>query len=415
MSEGRCRISGEPLVSCIDFGEQYVSDFVVPGQECSGDRASLRVGIGLSSGIAQLYDSYPPEKLYRRYWYRSGINDSMRRELKDIVDSAMCFSELRRGDTVLDIASNDGTLLSFYPETCTRIGIDPSNVAAESQLYGGKIVLVNDFFSAKGYRLITDAKAKIVTVIAMFYDLEDPDGFLRQVREIIDERGLLVIQISYTPLMLDQAEFGNICHEHVMYYTLEPLKVLLDKAGFELIDAQLNATNGGSLRVYATVKGSADYMACPLHWISIGAARIAGILEYEHSRNLRTPGPYLEFQHRIDSLKEQTVRWLVKQAEEKKLVVGYGASTKGNVLLQYYGITKDLLPYIAEASRQKWGLCTVGTGIPIISEVEMRAMRPDYLFVLPWFFIRYFIERESDLLSRGTRFVMPQPKLRIVP
>lgn len=414
MANGKCRIAGDSLLECLDLGVQYVTDFVRPGEEKKGATGSLKIGISPQSGLVQLFDSFPPEKMYRRYWYKSGVNESMRNELRDVIESAMSYVKLKQGDTVLDIASNDGTMLSFYPEFLNRVGIDPSNVAAESELYGGKITLVNDFFSEKAYRAVTDSKAKIITIIAMFYDIEDPLDFLSQIREIIDEQGILIIQLSYTPLMLDQLEFGNICHEHVCYYTLDVLKSLLERTGFEIFDVNINSTNGGSLRVCATPSGFVDALSCPLHWLSIGRARLIGTLEYEKRELLRTAEPYLRFMHKIENLKQETLLWLQRQVEQGKKVIGYGASTKGNVLLQYYGITTDLIPCIAEANHHKWGLCTVGTGIPIISEKEMRAMKPDYLFVFPWFFIKYFMEREKNLLTSGTRFVMPQPKLRIV-
>jgi len=414
MANGKCRITGHPLEECIDLGNQYVSNFVQPGYEKDGEIGSLKLGIGPKSGLPQLFETFPPEKMYKRYWYRSGINDSMRAELRNITESAMSYLHLNPGDTVLDIASNDGTLLSYYPEMLNRIGIDPSDVAVESELYGGKITLINDFFSAKAYHSITDSKAKIITIIAMFYDLEDPLNVLRQVRNIIDDQGVLIIQLSYTPFMLDQNEFGNICHEHLCYYTLKNLKSLLEEAGFEIFDVMMNTTNGGSIRVYATPKGSTEYLSCPLHWLSVGRARLIGTLEYEKTEKLDTIEPYLRFKRNIETLKSETMNWLQRQADSNKKVVGYGASTKGNVLLQYYGITKDLIPCIAEANQKKWGLCTIGTGIPVISEAEMRAMKPDYLFVLPWFFIKYFIEREKNLLAGGTRFVMPQPWLRVI-
>lgn len=414
MGNNKCRITGHPLTQCIDLGEQFVSDFVEPGSETLGAKGSLRLGIGPESGLVQLYESVPPESMYRRYWYRSGINGSMRAELRSIVDSAMSFVTLRPDDTVLDIASNDGTLLSYYPENVNCIGVDPSNVAAESELYGREITLVNDFFSDEAYRNATAARAKIVTVIAMFYDLEDPLQFLQQVREIIDDRGILTIQLSYTPLMLEQNEFGNICHEHTCYYTLSTLKPLLEEAGFEVFDVLLNPSNGGSLRVYATPTGAVEHLACPRNWLSIGRTRVESTLAYERQENLRSVEPYLRFMERVERLKRETVNWLQDQAVSGKKVIGYGASTKGNTLLQYYGITPDLLSCIAEANEDKWGLRTIGTGIPIISEEEMRGMNPDYLLALPWFFTPYFMERERELLATGTQFVVPQPELRVV-
>jgi len=410
----KCRITGSPLVECINLGDQYVSDFRKPGEELDGEVESLKVGIGVDSGLVQRFDSFPPEEMYKKYWYHSGINSSMRKELKSIVDSAMSYVRLKPGDTVLDIASNDGTMLTNYPEDVNRIGIDPSDVAAESNLYKDNIILGNNFFSADVYKDITSAKAKIVSVIAMFYDLENPAEFLHQVRSIMDDNGLLVIQISYVMLMLEQNEFGDMCHEHVAYYTLKIIKSLLENNGFEVFDVVMNPTNGGSLRLYATPQGSIKNLSCPLHWLSIGRARYLGMLEYEKQKNLDSFKPYFDFAKRIAKLKIETLDWLQKQKDDGKLVVGYGASTKANVLLQYYGMDENLLPCIADANPKKHGLCTVGTGIPIISEDEMRKMKPDYLFALPWFFMNSFIEREKDLLNQGTRFVTPQPKLQII-
>jgi hypothetical protein len=415
LANGLCRIDGDPLLECIDLGDQYISDFVLKEDIYAGEVSPLKVGIGKTSGLVQLYDSFPPEKMYKKYWYRSGINESMRRELSSVVESASSFVKLKPGDTVLDIASNDGTLLSNYDSSLNRVGIDPSNVAGESSTYGELgIDLVNDFFSAKAFESVTDKKAKIVTVIAMFYDLEDPYGFLRDVRKVMDDNGVFVLQIAYTPLSLDQNEFGNFTHEHLCYYDFQNLNVILEGTGFEVFDVELNAANGGSIRVYATVNGGVERLASPLNLISIGETRKQSIIQYERGLELQTVKPYLDFVERIESLKTQTVNWLEQRADNGETVIGYGASTKGNVLLQYYGITPELLPFIAERSEKKWGLYTAGSGIPIISEDEMRDRKPDYLFALPWFFITTFVEREAELLAAGTRFVMPQPELRIM-
>jgi hypothetical protein len=415
VSDGHCRISNDPMIECIDLGDQYVSDFVGADEITSGYKSRLKFGYGPTSRLLQLFGSVPPEDLYRRYWYRSGINEAMRNELKSIVDSARTFVRLKPGDTVLDIASNDGTLLAAYPEDLNRVGIDPSNVARESEFYeASSVSLVNDFFSAEAFRTVSAAQAKIITVIAMFYDLNEPLAFLEDVRKVIAEDGVFVLQLAYTPLSLDQNEFGNFAHEHVCYYTLGVLADLLEKSDFEIFDTQLNDANGGSIRVYAAPKGAVRKLACPLNMLSIGETRTVSLLEYEKVKEVDSRETYDRFVKRIDRLKNQTISWLQKQSADGKRVIGYGASTKGNVLLQYYGITPDLLPYIAERSEEKVGLYTIGTGIPIISEDEMRKRKPDYLFALPWFFINSFLDREKELLAGGTRFVVPQPELRVI-
>ncbi|MFN0180511.1 MAG: class I SAM-dependent methyltransferase [Gemmatimonadales bacterium] len=363
----------------------------------------------------QLFETVPHDQLYRRYWYRSGVNEAMREELRSIVRSAAAYVNLVPGDVVLDIGSNDGTLLACYPEELLRVGVDPSDVARQAPFYKGpNAVLVNDFYSAPAVAAAVPGRARVVTIVATFYDVEHPKEFLDDVRKIIHDDGLLVIQLSYTPLMLQANEFGAICHEHLCYYTFATLQSLLCRSGFAVIDAQLNGTNGGSLRVYATIAGRERSLRCPAHWLYVGACRSAALLQFERQRHFDRPEPYRRFMRRVQRLKTETVRWLERARDGGATVVGYGASTKGNVMLQYYGVTRDLLPCIADRSPAKWGLYTAGTGIPVIPEAEMRAMRPDFLFVLPWFFASTFVDRERDLITAGTRIVLPLPELTVL-
>ena len=413
MKKNICRISGKKLTPFIDLGNQYVSDFVSKEYIYDVDRSSLKVGYCSKSKLAQLYTTYSQEKMYKKYWYKSGINETMINELKNIVHDCLLYKSLKANDVVLDIASNDGTLLKNYDSDLKKIGIDPSDVAKRSNVYKEKnFTLINDFFSKSSYFKKTKKKASIVTIIAMFYDLENPIKFLKDLREVINEDGIGVIQISYTPLMLEQNEFGFISHEHLCYFTLANLKSLLEKCGFYLFDVKLNSSNGGSIRVFFTP--NYQLLSFPENLKMIGKFRLNSILNYEIKKKINNKSTYLNFKKRIDILKYQTLKWLDSEKKNGKKVIGYGASTKGNVLLQYYGINSDLLPFIAERSIEKHGLYTAGTGIEIISEEEMRKMKPDYLFALPWFFINSFLKREKNLIENGTRFVVPQPILKII-
>ena len=242
-----CRIDGTELIEVIDLGDQYVSDFV--DNPLDGEKSSLKVGIGKGSGLLQLFESFSPEKMYRRYWYRSGINESMVAELKGITDSARKFVELNPGDTVLDVACNDGTLLSSWEKNLFRIGIDPAkNLKPFSQKHAN--VIVEDFFSSKNFFNHAKEKAKVLTSIAMFYDIEDPNWFVREAKSVLHPEGIWIIQMSYMPLMLEQNAFDNILAEHIEYYSFTVLNNLLNMNGLKAIDVELNDINSGSFRVY---------------------------------------------------------------------------------------------------------------------------------------------------------------------
>lgn len=404
-----CRIDGTELIEVIDLGDQYVSDFV--DNPLDGEKSSLKVGIGKGSGLLQLFESFSPEKMYRRYWYRSGINESMVAELKGITDSARKFIELNPGDTVLDVACNDGTLLSSWEKNLFRIGIDPAkNLKSFSQKHAN--VIVEDFFSSKNFFNHAKEKAKVLTSIAMFYDIEDPNWFVREAKSVLHPEGIWIIQMSYMPLMLEQNAFDNILAEHIEYYSFTVLNNLLNMNGLKAIDVELNDINSGSFRVYIAHQENKKFNL-PYHALQIGEFRVKSLLEYEKGLRLLEPKPYLEFFDRVKKNKEKTMDLLRELRKKGKTILGYGASTKGNTLLQFYGITPDLIPAIAERTPEKWGKKTIGTGIPIISEEQARERNPDYLFVFPWHFVDSFRKREQKLLENGTQMIVPLPYLEI--
>ncbi len=413
MANGRCRLSGQQLIEVLDLGDQFISDFVKKGDEKKVDVSSLKLGICNESKLLQLFETYSQKKIYEKYWYKSGVNEKMILELGSIVQSTSKYIELNKGDIVVDIASNDGTLLGFFPDNIECIGFDPSDVAKNSSNYTHNKILINNFFDPLLYHKTFKKRAKIITAISMFYDVENPKEFLNGVIDILDDDGIFIIQLGYMPLMLELNEFGYISHEHLCYYTFKNLCDLLSEVGLHVFDIDINDCNGGSLRLYICHEKGLQKLKCPMNIFTIGNCKIDGLLLNEKKSNFEDPRTFLSFKNRIEKLKFETIEWLHKQKKEGKKVIGYGASTKGNVLLQYYNISEDLIPFIAERSPEKYGLCTPGTGIPIISENEMRKMKPDYLFALPWFFIKTFIEREEKLMSTGTKFVVPQPQLTI--
>lgn len=404
------------MTQLFSLGDLYISDFLAEGQEPRGERVPLNLVMEESTGAVRL-DRVPDANLmYGKYWYRSGVNATMERELGHVVQSCVESVRISDGDVWLDIACNDGTLLKQVPGNMIKIGVDPADdtYAFESRQYSD--LIIQDYFSKEVFQAAKygDRKAKVVTVIAMFYDIDDPLKFLKDVYEVLEDDGLFVLQLSYTPLMLKQLAFDNICHEHIYYYNLLSLKGLLEKAGFGVADCQLNDVNGGSFRVYAR-KANADvrtFRSSPYR--DVANYRVDSILAMESADKMDTPEPYMQFWKEINELKDETVAFIKDAKAQGKSIWGYGASTKGNTLLQWFDIDSSLIDGIAERSPYKYGHRTVGSNIPIYSEDEMRAAKPDYLLVLPWHFINEFVQREKDFLNGGGKFIVPCPKFELI-
>lgn len=402
----------------LDLGYHYISDFL-PINSNSSDREKypLQLILDESIGAVRLSKAAPLHMMYGKYWYRSGINSSMTNQLKNIVHETITRIRYKKNDIWLDIACNDGTLLSFIPEEFIKIGIDPAdNSYAESS---SKIanVIIQDYFNIDSYNKTgySDKKCKVISIIAMFYDLNEPDLFIDDLYKILDDDGLLVIQMSYTPLMLQQLAFDNICHEHIYYYSLTSIKKLFEKHNFKIVDCDLNETNGGSFRVYLQKKNASvdSFGTGPLR--DVCNFRVNSLLDYENNHfDITNIKLWKTFETNINILKNETVSFIKQEKNKGKLICGYGASTKGNTLLQWFGLDNSLIDAIAERSPYKYGLKTIGTNIPILSEENVRKLNPDYMIVLPWHFISEFINRESQFLSNGGKFIVPCPKFQII-
>lgn len=400
----------------IDLGEIYISDFIKNNELPRGGKHSLKVILDDNVNAPRLEKPAPYNEMFGKYWYRSGVNETMKNELKDIVTSISDIVKLDTNNVWLDIASNDGTLLGFLPENIIRIGIDPADDTFKVEAEKVSDLIIQDFFSSDVYKnsKYGDRKVNVVTCVAMFYDEKDPIKFLNDVREIIDEKGVFVLQMSYTPLMLQQLAFDNICHEHVWYYSLFNIKNLLNTCGFDVFNIELNDVNGGSFRIYATPSTNDMTNIGTQQYRDVSNFRVNSILEYENKLGVNEISTWDNFYKLILELRTKTVEFITEQKKNGKIIWGYGASTKGNTLLQFFGLDNTLIDGIAERNPQKWGTHTVGTNIPIYSEQKMREVNPDFLLVLPWHFINEFKERESDYLTKGGKFIVPCPKFEII-
>jgi hypothetical protein len=316
------------------------------------------------------------------------------------------LSGLKAGDTVLDIGSNDGTLLKSYSVAGLRkIGIDPTGPKFQ-QYYSDDITLVPEFFTEASYRRTTPAQAKVVTSIAMFYDLENPIAFAKQVASVLAPDGIWHFEQSYMPSMLRMNSYDTICHEHLEYYSLGVVLRILDAADLEPVDAVMNSINGGSFAVTAARKTNKS--------IPRNRPVVDWVLNQEDRMGLHTPRPYREFEDRVFQHRHDLTRLIHALTAAKKTILGYGASTKGNVVLQFCGLGPKDITAIAEVNPDKFGHVTPGTHIPIISELEARKMKPDYFLVLPWHFKEGILRREKEYLAAGGRMILPFPEIEIV-
>jgi hypothetical protein len=415
-----CRVCGsKALVPVIDLGEQYLQgSFRKPGMTppmrkipCTLVRCDPTVD-ERACGLLQMSHSVPPEILYSDYWYRSGTNQTMRDHLAGIVKTAVGILSpaARDGNThldALDIGCNDGTLLKAYPKGWRLCGVDPSDVAAGIK----DMEIVRDVFPSAKLKTRMDAERiasfEVITTIAMFYDLEDPVTFAKAVREILSEHGIWVLEMSYMPQMLASTSYDTVCHEHLEYYSLTVLERIMSLAGLRVFRADLNASNGGSIRCYVSKQG-ADYFADG--W----EADLRKLRQQEFDLELETNKPYASFQERINVHRDELVALLKDLKAAGKRIHIYGASTKGNTILQWCGLDARTIDYAADRNPEKHGAFTLGTDIPIISEEASRKMKPDYYLVLPWHFKKEFMQREKAALQAGTGFIFPLPKIEVI-
>jgi C-methyltransferase C-terminal domain/Putative zinc binding domain/Methyltransferase domain len=413
-----CRACGSAaLAPVISLGNQYLAGNFAISKDFPPVNRSIPLEVircnpeedESACGLVQLRHTVPPVLMYSAYGYRSGVNETMTRHLGKIARKLEQRVGLKEDDVVVDIGANDGTLLLQYEtKGVNLIGFEPSNIRPEGKPL--RLRYIHDFFSRATARHVSAShKARIVTSIAMFYDLEDPDDFVAGVADLLSPDGLWVLELSYLPSMLNKNSFETILHEHLEYYSLFALERLLNKHGIVLSDVELTDTNGGSILVTACHAGNQEAKG-----VEGAAVRIYDLKRREFELELETDRPYATFAANVERIRGELGPLLLDFRASGKRVYGYGASSKGNVILQYCGLGRSHLEGIADRNPVKWGTSTIGTDIPIVSEDEMRRAQPDYLLVLPWHFLSEFRAREHAFLARGGKFILPVPTVSVV-
>ena len=402
-----CRVCGSGKLSLVlSLGEQYLTGVFPKTKNETITKGPLDLVWCAECSLLQMKQSYSLEEMYgENYGYRSGLNASMVRHLQQKVRSLERMVQLSDSDLVIDIGSNDATLLKAYIGKHKKVGIDPTG-AKFREHYTADLMLIPDFFSEGVFRkAFPNEKAKIITSIAMFYDLERPIDFITDIAAVLADDGIWHFEQSYMPSMLRTNSYDTVCHEHLEFYSFRVVKLMLERCGMRVVDVQMNAINGGSFAVTACNKNAPYASNLPI---------INWLLQQEAAMGLSSEAPYLDFAKRVDQHRSSLKELIESLVADGKKIVGYGASTKGNVLLQFCGLTAKHITCIAEVNEEKFGSFTPGTLIPIVSEREALEMRPDYFLVLPWHFKHSILEREKEFLMAGGKFIFPLPEIEIV-
>jgi NDP-4-keto-2,6-dideoxyhexose 3-C-methyltransferase len=403
-----CRIcNNTQLVEVLDLGSQALTGVFPASRGQSVTIGPLRL-VKCHGGedvchLVQLQHTYDLGEMYGdNYGYRSGLNSSMVEHLHGKVRRILERIQVRPDSLIIDIGANDSTTLQAYPNNgCTLVGVDPTGRKFK-RFYPPHIQLIPDFFSAAVVRQhLGDRKATVITSFSMFYDLEEPLKFAREVSDSLAPEGIWVFEQSYMPTMLERNSYDTACHEHLEYYALKQVKWIADRVGLRIIDVEFNDVNGGSFSVVAAPVGSAH----------VSSPRVAEILAEEARQGFDTLEPYRRFAERVVASRDSLLAFIAKAHGEGKRVAALGASTKGNVLLQYCGLAESTVEKVGEVNPDKFGCFTPGSLIPIIAEDELLATRPDYLLVLPWHFREYF---EGSARLAGHNLLFPLPAVEVV-
>ena len=405
-----CRIcSNKKLTTIIDLKKQYIQGSFKKKNypQPIKTKIPLKLVICRKCSLVQTMHTVSPEVLYKNYWYMSGVNHTMTDHLKKL--AMTCKKVLKNKNkkiNILDIGCNDGTLLKSFPRSFNKVGIDPSQIA--KNIKSKNLEILNDFFPSKNIlSKYKNNKFDLITSIAMFYDVQNPNQFVSNIKKILNENGVWIFELSYLVDMLDLNSYDTICHEHLEYYSITALNYLMKKNGMKIFKIKSNQINGGSIRCYVTHLSSFNYGN------KSDLLIIERYLKKEKKIKISTLIPYKKFFNRILKIKLKLNKLIKEILNDNKVIHIYGASTKGNTIIQWQGINDKFIKYAADRNSQKWGAKTIGSNISIISEEESKKMKPDYYLILPWHFKKEFLIREKKFLKNGGKMIFPLPKLKI--
>lgn len=389
-----------------DLGELYYTGKFPSNKKIRLGKGELGLSFCKNCTLVQLNKSYNTNYLFSKdYGYKTGVNFTMRNHMKNIHDILTKKIKLKKDDYIMDIASNDGTLLNLFNNNLNKVGVDPI-LSRYREEYKKVKYKISNFFSEEVLKKNKiNKKFKVITALSVFYDLDNPNNFLKDIEKVLDDNGICLIEHADLYSIIKFNMFDTICHEHVAYYSTQIMINMAKKNNLKVFDLKSNDINGGSTQYFICKKNanlSVNHKALKKY---INKEKVIGVSRFKTIVN---------FYKKIKQKKISTIKLLISLRKKNKKIYGYGASTKGNVLLQYYGIDNQIIPMIADRNPYKYGRFTPGSLIKIVSEKTIRKLKPDYFFVLPWHFKKEIIQREKPIRKKGTKFIFPLPNLRII-
>ncbi len=402
-----CRsCSSVSLKKLYSLGSQFLTGIFPKNKFEKVPRGELSMVMCAKCNLLQLENSFDVNVMYgENYGYLSSLNPHMIKHLKIKSEKLKKFTNLKSDDMIIDIGSNDGTFLSNFKKSNRLIGIDPT-IKKLKKYYRKDILTISDFFNAQIIsKYLKNKKAKIITSISMFYDLPSPIKFAQDIYECLDDNGIWHLEQSYMPLMLKNISYDTICHEHLEYYSLKTIKYIFDQVGFKIIDLEFNDINGGSFALTVSKKKSrySEYSKI-VNWL----------LSKEEKNKYNSTITHIKFFNSVKQHKKLLQDLLLNLADMKKKVIGYGASTKGNVILQYCNLNSKNIRFIVDVNKDKNNKYTPGSLIKIVTENEIKKYKPDYMLVLPWHFKNFILQKENKYLRQGGKLIFPLPDIEIV-
>ena len=356
--------------------------------------------------LVQLVDVIDPEVLFRDYIYVTGTSDTMAAHNLEYAREVSELLGLAAGDLVTEIASNDGSLLKcFQPYGVRTVGVEPAvNLAKQAGDAG--VETVNAFFNSETAAEVRKAYGPARAVIGnnVLAHVDDTRDFLSGCAELIDDRGLVIIEAPYLRDLLDKLEYDTIYHEHLCYFSVSALMVLAEKAGLSIVRVDRKPVHGGSLRIYAARRSSQ-----PEH-----APEVVAMADQERALGLTSLERYRQLAAGVEANRRALVGLLESLRAEGRSIAGYGAPAKGNTLLNYCRIGTDLVPYTVDKNPMKVRLYTPGMHIPVLPVSTLLERQPDYVLVLAWNFAEEIMAQQQEYRRRGGRFIIPVPEPRVV-
>ena len=406
MKINKCRAcKSDKLESCLNLGKQALTGVFPKNKNEKITVGNLSLIFCENCKLLQLGENFNRNEMYGiNYGYKSSLNPTMVSHLKSKAIQLQSISKLSSKDIVIDIGSNDGTFLSFFKNNLTLIGIDPTINKFKND-YRKNIIKIPTFFSEDLVNKYSKKKAKLITSISMFYDLEDPLSFAKEIYNCLDKDGLWHFEQSYMPNMIKNISYDTICHEHLEYYSLRSIEYILRKSDFKIIDIQLNKVNGGSFALTVAKENSKKFEKSKL---------IDWLLKKEDTYKFNNIATIKNFSKEVYRHKKLFKDLILNLNDMGKKIIGYGASTKGNVILQFCNINNKLMPFIVDVNPYKRGKYTPGTKIKIISENDLKKKNFDYMVVLPWHFRDFIIEKEKNYIKKNKKIIFPLPDIEII-